>query len=214
MNGVHPCCPLFVLGVAFRSWLGWTGEEVSFWTRLPHCLGVVSDGEVESCPKRAHHQPDDHYGRVGGALSLYSPGLGAHSRRHLGGSRAYWTLSGFVGGRFPAANGPPVLVIQPSVGPAPPTSPPSLSVSEGTCHTPNPGPTRLADPNRFPGRETQDWDSLPDFFFFLKANWHLWVWPTSYNNSKYYIQVKRTTTGVVSIKIYTHITESHLHIQN
>ena len=36
-------------------------------------------------------------------------------------------------------------------------------------------------------------------FFFLKANWHLWVWPTSYN------KVKRTTTGVVSIKIYTHI---------
>ena len=28
------------------------------------------------------------------------------------------------------------------------------------------------------GCETQDWDSLPDFFFFLKANWHLWVWPT------------------------------------
>ena len=24
------------------------------------------------------------------------------------------------------------------------------------CHTPNPSPTRLADPNRFPGRETQD----------------------------------------------------------
>ena len=36
-----------------------------------------------------------------------------------------------------------------------------------TCHTPIPGPTRLADPNRFPGRETQDWDSLPDFFFFF-----------------------------------------------
>ena len=32
-------------------------------------------------------------------------------------------------------------------------------------HTPNPGPTRLADPNRFPGRETTYWDSLPDFFF-------------------------------------------------
>ena len=31
------------------------------------------------------------------------------------------------------------------------------------CHDPNPGPTRLADPNRFPGLETQDWDS---FFFF------------------------------------------------
>ena len=40
------------------------------------------------------------------------------------------------------------------------------------CHAPNPGPTRLADPNRFSGRETQDWDSLPDFnfFFFLKQN--------------------------------------------
>ena len=117
MSGVHPCCPLFVLGVAFRSWPGWTGEKVSFWTWLPHCSGVVSDGEVESCPKRARHQPDDHYGRVGGALSLYSPGLGAHSRRHLGGSRACWTLSGFVGGRFPSANNPPVLVIWPSAGP-------------------------------------------------------------------------------------------------
>ena len=26
------------------------------------------------------------------------------------------------------------------------------------------------------GCETQDWDSLPDFFF--KPNWCLWVWPT------------------------------------
>ena len=69
-----------------------------------------------------------------------------------------------------------------------------------TCHAPIPGPTRLADPNRFPGRETQDWDSLPDFFFLkTKQNWYLWVWPTSYN------RIKRTTTGVVSIKIYTHI---------
>ena len=36
------------------------------------------------------------------------------------------------------------------------------------CDTSNPGPTRLADPNRFPGRETQDWDSLPVFFFFFQ----------------------------------------------
>ena len=36
------------------------------------------------------------------------------------------------------------------------------------CHAPNPGPTRMVDPNRFPGRETQDWDSLPDFFFFFE----------------------------------------------
>ena len=93
---------------------------------------MVGDGEVESCPKRARHQPDDHYGRVGGALSLYSPGLGAHSGRHLRGSRACWTLSGFIGGCFPTANGQLVLVIRPSVGPAPPASPPSLGASGGT----------------------------------------------------------------------------------
>ena len=63
------------------------------------------------------------------------------------------------------------------------------------CHTSNPSPTRLADPNRFPGSETQDWD----FFFFLKkANWHLWVWPTTYNK----------------VKISYTFTESHLHTQN
>ena len=33
--------------------------------------------------------------------------------------------------------------------------------SERGCHAPIPGPTRLADPNRFSGRETHDWDSLP-----------------------------------------------------
>ena len=37
-------------------------------------------------------------------------------------------------------------------------------IQRTACHAPNPGPTRLVDPNRFPGRETQDWDSLPDFF--------------------------------------------------
>ena len=129
MNGVHPCCPLFVLSVMFRSWPGWTGEEVSFWTRLPHCLGVVSDGEVERCPKRARHQPDDHYVRVGGALSLYSPRLRAHFGLHLRGSRACWTPSGFVGGHFPTENGPPILVIRPSIGLAPPSSP---GASKGT----------------------------------------------------------------------------------
>ena len=66
VNEVYPCCPLFVFGIASCSWPGWTGEEVSFWTRLPHCSGVVSDEEVESCPKRARRQPDDHYGRGGG----------------------------------------------------------------------------------------------------------------------------------------------------
>ena len=93
---------------------------------------MVSDGEVESCPKRVRHQPDDHYGRVGGVISLYSPGLGAHFGQHLGGSRAYWILSGFVGGHFPTKNGSLVLVIRPSVGPAPPVSSPSPGASGGT----------------------------------------------------------------------------------
>ena len=65
---------------------------------------------------------------------------------------------------------------------------------QGSCHAPSPGPTRLADPNQFPGCETQDWDSLPDFFF-LNRTGACGLWPTSYN------RVKRTTTGVVSIKI-------------
>ena len=47
--------------------------------------------------------------------------------------------------------------------------------TDAACQAPNPGPTRLADPNRFPGCETQDCDSLPDFFFFLKPNWYQWV---------------------------------------
>ena len=72
-------------------------------------------------------------------------------------------------------------------------------VSHLTCHAPNPGPTRLADPNRFPGRESQDWDSLPDFFFFFfKSQLAPVGMAHTYNNSKYYI----------------HITESHLLIQN
>ena len=93
---------------------------------------MVSDGEVESYPKRAHHQPDDHYGRVGRALSLYSPGLGAYFGRHLWGSRTCWTLSGFVSGRSPAVNGLHVLIIRSSVGLAPPILPPSPGASGGT----------------------------------------------------------------------------------
>ena len=93
---------------------------------------MVSDGEVESCPKRDRHQPDDHYGRVERALSLYLPGLGAHSGRHPRGSRAYWTLSGFVSGRSPVVNDLHVLVIWPFVGPAPPILPPFPGTSGGT----------------------------------------------------------------------------------
>ena len=93
---------------------------------------MVSDWEVESCQKRARHQPDDHYDRVGRALSLYSSGLGAHSRRHLWGSQACWTLSKFVSGRSSVVNGPYVLVIRPSVGPTPLVSPPFPGANGGT----------------------------------------------------------------------------------
>ena len=93
---------------------------------------MVSDGEVESCPKRARHQPDDHYDRVERALFLYLPRLGAHSRQHLWGSRACWTLSGFVSGRSPTINGPYILVIRPSVEPTSPVSPPFPNASGGT----------------------------------------------------------------------------------
>ena len=36
----------------------------------------------------------------------------------------------------------------------------------GTCHTPDPGPTRLANPNRFQG--AKPYAGTP-FFFFFKA---------------------------------------------
>ena len=37
------------------------------------------------------------------------------------------------------------------------------------CHAPVPGPTRLADPNRFPGARLRT-ETLYLIFFFLKAN--------------------------------------------
>ena len=69
-------------------------------------------------------------------------------------------------------------------------------LEDSICHTPNPGPTRLADPNRVR-------DARPDtgtlYLIFFKPNWYLWVWPTSYNR----------------VKISYTFTESHLliHIQ-
>ena len=90
---------------------------------------MVSDGEVESCLKRTHHQPDDHYGRVGQALFPYSPSLGLHVGWHLMGFQACWSPSGSVSVRSPIVSGSRVHVIRPSVWPAPPTSPPSLVAS-------------------------------------------------------------------------------------
>ena len=58
------------------------------------------------------------------------------------------------------------------------------------CHAPIPGLTRLADPNRVRG--ARPYTGTLYFFFFLE------------NQNIIYIY-KRTTTGVVSIKFYTHI---------
>ena len=72
------------------------------------------------------------------------------------------------------------------------------------CHAPIPGPTRLVDPNRVRG--ARPYTGTLYLIFFSKPNLYLWVWPTSYNRIKISnIYIKRTTTGVVSIKIYTHL---------
>ena len=57
------------------------------------------------------------------------------------------------------------------------------------------------------GCETIYWDSLPDFFyfyflFFLKPNWYLWVWPTSYNRIKISKELPPEWCPSKSIHIY------------
>ena len=76
---------------------------------------MVSDREVESCLKRTHHQPDEHYGRVGQDLFPYSPRLRLHVGRHLVGFQAYWSPIGSVSVRSPIVSGSLVHVIRPSV---------------------------------------------------------------------------------------------------
>ena len=50
------------------------------------------------------------------------------------------------------------------------------------CHTPIPGPTRLADPNRVRSARLRTGTLYLIFFLkFLKPYRYLWVWPTSYN---------------------------------
>ena len=48
------------------------------------------------------------------------------------------------------------------------------------------------------------WDSLLDFFFQSRTCTYGYG-PHLITKSKYHIHIKRTTTGVVSIKIYTHL---------
>ena len=71
------------------------------------------------------------------------------------------------------------------------------------CHTPIPGPTRKVDPNRVRGARLYI-GTLYLFFFFRAELVPVGVQTISVIRKIIYIY-KRTTTGVVSIKIYTHI---------
>ena len=69
------------------------------------------------------------------------------------------------------------------------------------CHAPIPSPTRLADPNRVRGARLRTGTLY--LIFFLNRACTCGYGPHLIIESKYHI--KRTTTGVVSIKIYTHL---------
>ena len=71
------------------------------------------------------------------------------------------------------------------------------------CHTPFPGLTRKADPNRVQGARLYT-RTLIDLFFLRAELVPVGIQTISVITKIIYIY-KRTTTGVVSIKIYTHI---------
>ena len=71
------------------------------------------------------------------------------------------------------------------------------------CHTPIPDPTRMADPNQVRGARLCT-GTLIDRFF-LRAELVPVVIQTISIITKIIYIYKRTTTGVVSLKIYTHI---------
>ena len=79
-----------------------------------------------------------------------------------------------------------------------------------SCHAPIPGPTRLTDLNRVPGRETIYWDSLPDFF--LSRTCTCGYGPHLITESKYHVQYKNYHRSGVHRNLFTY-TESHLQIQ-
>ena len=79
----------------------------------------MNDGEVESCPKRTHHLPVDHYGQVGRAFFPYLPGLGVQVGQRLVGFQPRWFPGGPVSTRSPVVNGLHVQAIRPFVWPAP-----------------------------------------------------------------------------------------------
>ena len=71
------------------------------------------------------------------------------------------------------------------------------------CHTPVPSPTRMADPNRVRAARLYT-RTLIDLFFLRAELVPVGVQTISVIKKIIYIY-KRITTGVVSIKIYTHI---------
>ena len=71
------------------------------------------------------------------------------------------------------------------------------------CHTPIPGPTRMANPNQV--RDARLYTgTLIDLFFLIAELVPVGIQIISVITENTYID-KRTTTGMVSIKIYTHI---------
>ena len=88
------------------------------------------------------------------------------------------------------------------------------SAKEGRCHTPIPGPTRLADPNRVRGARPCTGTLYLIFFLFFKSRTGTCGYdPHLITKSKCNKHIKSTTTGVASIKIYTHL-PSPIYIYN
>ena len=81
-----------------------------------------------------------------------------------------------------------------------------------TCHAPNPGPTRLTDPNRFPGCETQDWDSLPDFF--LNRTGTCGYGPHLITESQYHIHLPSPIYIFKTELLHLQIRARNLHVVN
>ena len=86
-----------------------------------------------------------------------------------------------------------------------------IDFSQVDCHAPNPGPTRLADPNRFPGRETQDWDS---FFFFQKPTGTCGYGPHLIPESKYHIHLQSPIYIYKTELLLLQIRARNLHVVN
>ena len=52
------------------------------------------------------------------------------------------------------------------------------------------------------------------FFFFFKANWQLWVWPTSYNNSQHHIHLQSPIYNFKTVLLHLQIRARNLHVVN